>query len=313
MKKLSFFIFYLSLTATLFAQPTDTAKDDIENLSTIQTAEDTLSILGFMMVNDSIPEHRFAACKKFIPQLVSVLKNKNSFNYKFDKLNTVSILYPPDNSFRIFSWQIYVDKDTYHQYGAIQMNSSELKLIRLLDRPMYHPNLDRVQLKADEWIGAVYYNIHQFDTPQGRKYLLFGLDGYSFFTKQKIMDVLSFENGEAIFGAPVFKKVNKAGTPITKSRMIIKYSAETAIRLNYDPMLEMVMFDHVLPKKSPFPGQKDTWLPDGSYEGYKLENGMWTHVEKVFDHKYEEDEFPVPVPILGEGSKRKKRDLFGNQ
>jgi len=185
MKRLSFFVICLSLSVASFAQPKK-ATGDIENLSTIQTLEDTLSVLSYMMVHDSIPEHRFAACKKFIPKLVDILKNKNSFNYKFEKLKTVSILSPPDNSFRIFTWQIYVDKDTYHQYGAIQMNSSELKLIRLLDRPMYHPNISRIQLKADEWIGAVYYNIHQFDTPKGRKYLLFGFDGHSFFSKQKI-------------------------------------------------------------------------------------------------------------------------------
>jgi len=100
---------------------------------------------------------------------------------------------------------------------------------------------------------------------------------------------------------------------MTTHRMIIKYSSESTIRLNYDPTLEMVIFDHVLPKKSPFPGQENTWLPDGSYEGYKLENGAWTHVEKVFEHKYEENEFPIPVPVLGEGSKRKKKDLFGNK
>lgn len=313
MKKLSFFIFCLSLIGSLFAQPLQKATYPVKNLKSMQSMEDTLAVLSYMMVNDSMPEHRFAACKKFIPQLVEVLKNKNSFNYKFDKLQAIPILYPADSTFRIFTWQIYVDKETYHQYGAIQMNSSELKLFRLLDRPMYHPNIDRVQLQADEWIGALYYNIHQFDTPQGRKYLLFGFDGHSFFTKQKIMDVLSFEDGKPIFGAPVFHKVSKSGSPVTTYRKLIKYSAETTIRLNYDPTMEMVIFDHVLPKSSPFPGQSTTWLPDGSYEGYKLDNGKWTHVEKVFEHKYNDKEFPIPEPILGKGSKRKQKDLFGNK
>lgn len=312
MKKLSFFIFCLSLTSALLAQ-TKKASYPIEDIATIQLAEDSLSTLSEMMVHDSIPENRFDACKKFIPDLVNVLKKKNSFNYQFEKLPSVSILYPPDSTFRIFSWQIYVDKDTYQQYGAIQMNSSELKLFRLLDKPMFHPNINRVQLKADEWIGAVYYNIHQFDTPQGKKYLLFGFDGHSFFTKQKIMEVLSFEDGNPIFGAPVFKKVSKRGSPITNYRLLIKYSAETTIRLNYDPNMEMVIFDHVLPQSSPFPGQSTTYLPDGSYEGYKLEKGAWIHIDKVFDHKYEENEFPVPDPVLGKESKRKQKDLFGNQ
>ena len=312
MKKLLFFIFCWSLSLPFYAQPNLAGSLDKNSEETIKTIEDTLGVLGFLMINDSLPEHRFGACKKFIPKLVKALKNKNSFNYPFERLNTISILYPPDSTFRIFTWQLYVDKDTYHQYGAIQMNHSELKLFRLLDRPSNPNRIENQELSTDQWLGAVYYNIFQYDSPQGTQYLLFGFDGNSFFSKKKILDVLSFKNGSPVFGAPIFTKVSEQQPAETKSRIVLEYSAETTIRLNYDPHLEMIIFDHLIQQPSPFPNEEFTWLPDGSYEGYQLKDGKWNYVEKVFTHTYEENGFPVPEPILGK-DKKKKKNIFGNK
>ena len=309
MKKLLFFIFCLSINSLSFAQPSKAQPLDNKISEEIKIIEDTLGALGFLMVNDSLPEHRFAACKKFIPNLVTALKHKNSFNYSFDRVQSISVIYPPDSTFRIFTWQLFVDNDTYHQYGAIQMNSSDLKLFRLLDRPSNPSNIENLQLNPDQWFGAVYYNIHQFDTPQGTQYLLFGLDGNSFFTKRKLIDVLKFENNRPIFGSPVFVKNLENQPPSTQSRVVLNYSAESAIQLNYDEHLEMIIFDHLIEQPSPFPGEEFTWIPDGSYEGYKLENGQWVYTEKVFDHKYEINEFPMPEPILG----KDKKGIFGNK
>ncbi len=312
MKKLIFFIFSLSLFLPFLANAQKADALDKKTFEEIKIIEDTLGALGFLIVNDSLPEHRFGACKKFIPNLVKALKHKNSFNYPFERLNGISVLYPQDSTFRIFSWQLYVDKDTYHQYGAIQMNNADLKLFRLLDRPTNPMGIEKNQYSADEWLGAVYYDIHQFDTKEGTQYLLFGLDGKSFFQKRKILDVLKFDNGKPVFGSPVFVKNIENQPPSTQSRIVLDYSAETAIRLHYDLHLDMIIFDHLIQQPSPFPGVDFVNLPDGSYEGYKYEDGQWVYVEKVFTHKYEEDAFPVPEPVLGKKA-GKKKDIFGNK
>lgn len=312
MKKLILFVFCLSLITQISAQVGVAPKLDEATFAEIKNVEDTLGFLGFLMVNDSLPEHRFGACKKFIPKLVEALKHKNSFEYPFDRLQSISILYPPDSTFRIITWQLYVDKDTYHQYGAIQMNASDLKLFRLLDRPSSSQTFTNVELSPDDWMGAVYYNIHQFESPEGPQYLLFGFDGNSFFSKRKILDVLKFKNGKPVFGSPIFAKTSETEAPTTQSRIVLDYSAETTIRLNYDDHLEMIIFDHLIQQPSPFPGELFTYLPDGSYEGYKFENGNWVYVEKVFEHKYELNEFPVPEPILG-GDRKSKKNIFGNR
>ena len=96
--------------------------------------EETLALLSYAIVNDSLPEHRFGACREFILKLKTALKTDNSFQYKFDRIKSASIMYPQDSSFRLITWQLYVDKDEYRYYGAIQLNTADLQLFPLIDR-----------------------------------------------------------------------------------------------------------------------------------------------------------------------------------
>jgi hypothetical protein len=276
--------------------------------------EDTLGYLSFLIVNDSIEENRFAAVQKFIPTLVKALKTKNSFDYPFDRLKSISIQYPEDRSFRIFTWQLYVDENDYRYYGAIQMNSGELKLIPLIDRSADVINIEHQVLTPDQWYGAVYYNIKEFDTSEGKKYLLFGYDGYTFFTKRKLVDVLSFDNGKATFGAPVFVSEDPDNAFLPKNRLALTYSAEATIKTNYDVHLDLIVFDHLIETTSSIASQGPVKLPDGSYEGYKLKDGRWTYVAKVFNHIYENEEETRQSPIFDDTKTRKqKKDIFGNK
>ena len=86
------------------------------------------------------------------------------------------------------------------------MNSVDLKLHRLLDRPGNPLNIESRELNTEQWLGAVYYNIFQFESSEGTQYLLFGFDGKSFFSKRKVLDVLKFREGKPVFGSPVFVK-----------------------------------------------------------------------------------------------------------
>ncbi len=289
---------------TSYGQPTDKSisTDDLEQLHQL---EDTLGVLGYAIVNDSMPEHRFGSCHTMIKTLVKALKINNSFQYPFERMRAVSILYPPDSTFRIFTWQLYVDVDEYKYYGAIQMNSSDLQLFALQDRSAELTSLDYEVFSPDRWYGALYYNLKAFDSPEGKKYLLFGFDGYDFFTKRKLIDVLHFVDGKPSFGAPVFAEADEQAGGINKNRIVLEYSAETAIRLNYDEYMEMIVFDHLISMVTP---RGPVMVPDGSYEGYRIENGKLVHVAKLFDQVL--DEPPRPMPVLGG---KAKKDLFGNK
>ncbi len=270
--------------------------------------EDTLGVLAYAVVNDSIETQRFAACRALIPALVRALKTENSFSYPFSRLKSLSILAAPDSSFRIITWQLFVNDSTYRYYGAIQRNSRDLQLFALRDK---HAELDNLplydQLTPENWYGALYYNLRQFETREGNKYLLFGYDAFSFFEKRKVIDVLTFDKaGNPTFGAPVFEReAAKPGLP--EQRLIFEYSAETSVRVNWDEEYQMVLFDHLIPMPSPF-GRGTTHVIDGSYDGLKLEKSRWKYVTQVFHDSQETPPFPNPVLDNNKG-----KDLMGQE
>ncbi len=304
MKRLLPVLFLLGIAVSGNAQA---GKISEANLTKLKTYEDTLALCAFLVVNDSLPEERFATCKKLITTLVQALKTENSFNYKFDRLKSVSITYPPDSTFRVFTWQLYVDVDDYRYYGAIQMNNRKLQLFPLIDRSSEVESEEYDLLTPDKWYGSVYYNLRHFKTPEGSKYLLFGFDGYSFFNKRKIVDVLSFKDGKPVFGAPVFVQTDSLGNQTIRNRLVMDFSSEASFKLNYDETWGLIIYDHLMTMAGGY-GQGQTRVPDGTYEGYKLNDGRWHWVEKFWTETM--DEAPRPEPVL---DSRSGQDVFGKE
>lgn len=274
----------------------------------IKPLEDTLGILAYAIVNEKEADQRFLACRVFIPLLTKALKKENSFDYPFERLKSISILYPPDSSFRIFTWQLYVDTSEYRYYGAIQMKSKDLKLYPLIDRSFQVEDLEYEITSNDNWYGSLYYNLKPFDTKEGTKYLLFGYDGYEFFTKRKIIEVLSFKNGKPTFGAPVFIAQNDPKLPpVRKNRVILEYSAESSVRCNYDEFEKAIVFDHLTAVETNLPGLKTANMPDGTFEGYRLKDASWWYVENMFTTTVNEP--PRDFPILDQ----REKNIFGKK
>lgn len=270
----------------------------------LKLQEDTLGVLSFLIVNDSLAESRFAATRKMIPTLVKALRVHNSFYYPFDRLQAVSIQYPPDSSFRIFTWQLQVSEEEYRYYGAIQQRSSELKLFPLIDRSYEIEDPEQEILPAEKWFGALYYNILQLGSGPDASYLLFGFDANNDKVRRKLIDVLQWGGGKPSFGAPLFPPRDEAIAP--RKRLMLDYSAEASVRLNYDPALELIVYDHLIEIPAA-DGSGMLRVPDGSYEAFKMEQQKLVYVEKLFTEI--QDEAPRPEPILG--TDVEKRDILG--
>jgi len=279
------------------------------DLKTVQIIEDTIAVLARGVMNAEIPDERLYACHQMIPTLVRALKINNSFHYTFPRLENVSITYPQDSSFRIFSWQLKVSDGEYKYYGAIQWNQPALKLIPLVDRSDEMTDPENLNSKATNWYGAVYYNIFPFKlSDQSPAWLLFGYDSYSVNERRKIIDVIRMDQAQPVFGAQVFK-MNKNDT---KSRVIYQFSADASIRVNYDEQEKMIVCDHLTKHTGHLPGQANTMVPDGSYEGYKLEKGIWKYIEEVFpsgsaqnQRAFRNKPAKEPSPETNKGKKQK--------
>ncbi|MBL0309053.1 MAG: hypothetical protein IPP77_05055 [Bacteroidetes bacterium] len=290
------------------------AKKDLEK---IKLMEDTLYQLSNRFVYDTSLSHRREACYSFIPKLVKALKFDNSFTYPFDSLITVSKIYPPDSSFRIFTWQLALPKGTFRYFGMIQMKSEKLKLFPLYDMSDTMSYMSQQVTTNENWYGCLYYNIIQKQANKKTIYTLFGFEAADILTRRKVVDILSFdEDGKPKFGAPLFyfkyEDTTKLKHTDTLTRFFLEYKYSASTVLNYDKALEMIVFDHVAPPTEKAKGATFTYVPDGTYEGFVWKNNRWNWVEKVFTFAINEDDNPpIPAPLFG--TPKKQPELPGDE
>lgn len=248
-------------------------EQDVEQL---MRYDDTLQTLAHGLFNAEKPDERFVACEHFIKSLVRTLKVENSFYYPFESFENISIKYPADSSFRIFTWQLEVAAGDYRYYGAIQLNQPQLKLYPLIDRSFNFSDEAQEITEPSQWYGGVYYNLLSFSDEGKKHYLLFGYDIFDPLSRRKFIDVLTFdEDGKPHFGAPVF--VREDGT--TLNRFLLTFPQEAAVKLNLDKERGLIIFDHLIPD----PRGGLAMVPDGSYDAFRLQNGKLVWIEKVFN------------------------------
>lgn len=270
------------------------------NFIQLKRMEDSMKIYGRKMIMEKTASQRFIADSIFIRLLVKSLKVLNSFNYPFDSLETVSRIYAPDSTFRIFSWQFTRDEDYYRQRGAIQVKTPDgsLKLFPLLDMSDFTTAPQDSTRTGQNWIGAIYYSIIMKTFNNKKYYTLLGFDDNHMRSTKKWIEVLTFnDNGKPVFGGPFFSVLKDSVKPAAiANRYCMEYKKEGNARMNYDKDMDMIVYDHLV-SESNDPRKAYTLVPDGDYQGFKWTDGKWVQIDKIFDYKLKDGQAPVPVPL----------------
>ncbi len=305
-------MFRYILTITLFFSAAAKGQISAENLKFLKSQEDSLQLYSHEMIFDSFAENRFHYDSVFIRKLVQALKTPYSFEYPFDSVVTISRLYAPDSTFKIFTWQIQRDESYYHQEGTIQMKTKDgsLKLFPLFDVSDYTSTPTDSIRSNSNWIGALYYNIVMKEFKGKKYYTLFGYDDNDMSSTRKWLEVLTFNaSGQPVFGGSYFDyKDDELKVPQPVDRFLFEYEKDARARLVYDPDMDMIVFDHLI-SESNEPQKKFTLIPDGDYEGFKWQNGKWEHVDKIFNQALKDGEAPRPQPLFNQnGSSIKPPD-----
>jgi len=261
--------------------------------------QDSLIKTGEVMINDTNAGKRIDALHKFIPLFTKALKVDGSFYYPFDSLECISHLFAPDSTFKIMTWQLYLGKGINRYFGTIQMRGDKLKMYPLFDASdtmVYHV---QSTLTKDNWFGALYYKILKNYSQGKYYYTLLGYDAGDLFCDRKIIDVLWFQEGFPLFGAPLFKFKNADGKTEIKNRIFVDYKFDALANLGYDTSSKIIIYDHMSPEDSITAGLTFSYIPDGTYEGFKFENGFWNWIEKVFTFAINENDHPpLPRPLF---------------
>jgi hypothetical protein len=277
------------------------AQISAENKEWLHGREKSLQVHSQNMINAEAAEDRFASDSMFIRGLLAMLKTPYSFYHPFDSIKTVSILYPPDSSFRVFSWQVQRDEAYFRQYGAIQLNTlnGSLSLYPLFDVSDFVANPTDSVRQGRNWIGAIYYGIVQKEFEGKRFYTLLGYDDNDYLTTRKWIEVLWFDQDERpMMGGDFFEyPSDDIKPPPPVKRLLIEYKKDAGVRLKYDTERDLILLEHLVSLEDRN-DLKHTLVPDGDFEAFQWKEGKWRYIEKVFHEKLEDGQAPVPVPIF---------------
>ena len=292
--------YFLLIICAISCMHSTAQRISVEDEQQLQKQEETLKTYANNMIQAEEAATRFEADSNFIRLFVKALRTSYSFNYPFDSIETISKIYAPDSSFRIFTWQFEKDESYYRQRGAIQMKTGDgsLKLFPLIDYSEFTQNpVDSVRDNL-HWIGAIYYNMIVKTFKDKNYYTLLGFDGNNFSSTRKWIEVLTFDqSGTPQFGGRYFTYQNDSLKPPQPAfRFSLEYKKDARARMNYDPEMDIIIFDHLISENND-QSKKFSLIPDGDYEGFKWSNGKWVHVSKVFTLKTKDGDFPMPVPL----------------
>jgi hypothetical protein len=239
----------------------------------LRTFEDSLVSLSNKFINSENEQDRKTANDLFIKTLDATLKIKDSFTYPFDSLKSISVQTSPDKHFRIFTWPIANQDSTFHYYGIIQTENLQLLPLNDFSSSIKHPE-DSVT-SAQKWYGAAYYKIVPVYYPKPY-YVLLGWKPNNSKTTKKVIDVLSFNNDNPVFGMAVFEHGGK-----TKKRIVFEYTRQATMHLNYEQEKKTIVFDHLSPPSPSLKDHPETYGPDLSYDGYHLKIGKWIFADNL--------------------------------
>lgn len=288
-----FFLSLLCICLSLSAK-TQVNMDDIS---------ERLSYYGDVMVSALEYNHREYASSQFYNDFIQLLDSTNLYNASLDNLRTISVIDEDAGRFRLLSWQLEKAAFEFEYHAFLVWPDGtyvEFKQTRSPDKSIQY-----MELEPDNWYGALYYNLVAFDKDT---YLLFGYNGYGQYDHIKIADVLRVEGENIVLGKEVFEDRKDKG--MFNNRILLKYSSDAAVNLNYNPGLKMIVMDHLMPRMGKQEGQGPTMIPDGTYEGFEMLEGKWKYISKLYNHSYGENNAPRPKPVFDDN---KDKNLFGKK
>ncbi len=267
-----FLLFLLALTST----STLLASDKL----LLQASEDSLCKQAFLVFHCKTEEARFKANTRFLSLMEETLKLEGSFEYSFDSLKDIGKLKAPDQSFRIYEWNLQRDDGSMVYYGFIQRPNPKTKkfdLFQLYDKSAEIKNPESQSLDCKKWFGALYYKIIKTKTAKNTYYTLLGWDGHNSLTWRKLIEVLWFDKeGTPHFGESLFVMGK-----LPKKRIVFEFRAEMIMALKYNDEKGMIIFDNLAPEAPEGKGIYETYVMDGSYNGFVFKKGKWQYIPEV--------------------------------
>lgn len=259
---------------------------DTLNLDSLHDLEIRLEALGQHMITSRDEQERITSSYHFVKAFIRALRIENSYFYNFDTIKNISVLTSPDNNFRIITWNLALNNETYRNYGVIQLNPDYMGKIKdTTNLRSYYPLIDKsdkiksvmdTTVTNEHWFGALYYKIEAVTFKKQTYYTLLGWDGNTAMSNKKVVESLYFENNTPFFGAAIYDIKDKRYKKPLK-RLVFEYNNNANMALRIEPSKGILIQENVGPPRPQDYGHPETYVPDGSYDFYRFnkKTGTW--------------------------------------
>lgn len=191
--------------------PSDTLHVDTlvakETVGFFGLAEDSLKKLALDIVRPQQDSARLANNALFASYLLEVVNEEGSLHYPFDSLVTISMLQPPDSSFRIITWYVPLQEEGFRYFGYIQTAgpSHANQTFYVLEEDVgIHDDKPDSLFTHERWLGTYYYDLIA-NTHEGcEHYVLLGWRADDPLTRKRIIEPFALGEDGPVFGAQVF-------------------------------------------------------------------------------------------------------------
>ena len=269
---------------------------------TFRAFEDSIIQIHQQILNEYNATIRYQKNEKLLQLFHDVLEQRNSINYSFDSIKTISILTSPDKKVRIVTWFLIDENGMNDHFGFIQAYHSEkgkYVVYPLTDCWSKIVNPMTQTLSPNYWFGAMYTQIIPIKDDSKTYYTLLGRNGGNIMSKYYVIEVLSFSHDRPVFGANIFRNYGKRNMRILFEQAPVGY-----FHLSYEKQAylqksekkgkkensnatdtvfaQMIIFDRLIPMDESLNKLPQYYVGESSLNDAFIEqNGKWTFKTNV--------------------------------
>jgi hypothetical protein len=170
------------------------------------------------------------------------------------------------------------DPDNYRYFGYLQVAQKRDKLgvFPLVDNGKPQRGLYKLDQRTDDWYGKLYYGIVTKEVKRKTYYTLLGMAFNHSRSNMKFVEMMQIQRNKPQFVRKAFSN----GKDVV-DRVVLEYSDQVAITVRYEPMKDLIIYDHLVPLHNVYVNNYEFYGPDGSFDGLRFEDGTWFLVEDI--------------------------------
>lgn len=267
----------IALHILLFALACGLRAQDRPDFLELRSDESELRSL-FELLYDGNPANPDSLLNEIDKAMEVSLRKPGAMDYPWNRLDRIGKIASEDGILKIYTWHYEDGPDAFRYFGFIQVRKKRApqEVYPMVDRQMSQRGVYRADQSIYQWYGKLYYGMVSKKHRRKTCYTLLGMDFNNSRSNIKSVEVMSILRNKPRFERELFFNGNQKA-----DRVVLEYSDQVAITVRFDPKLEMIVFDHLVPLHPVYENNLEFYGPDGSYDGLEFSEGLWHFREDI--------------------------------